>query len=109
MTKIAELLGLKPEATEAQILKAINTRLEDHSGVLQARDTLALQYKEASDELAKLRALPKTNTPTVNPEQLALKTAAGLSRDQAITVLADQAVHEKSKPHDPAPKEKAAK
>jgi hypothetical protein len=104
MTKIAELFGLKPDASEDQILKKINAHLTEHTTVTTARDDFALKFKEASEELKKLRAIPKQNTPTVNPEQLALKTAAGLSRDQAISVLADQAEHDKTKPHDDPPK-----
>lgn len=104
MTKIAELLGLKPEATEDQIVKALNKRFATSDAAAAELEKLGAEFRAAKDELDKLRKLPKHDTANVNAAALAEKIASGLTRDQALEVLANQAEHDKTKPHDPAPK-----
>lgn len=94
MKEINELLGLKPDATAEETSAAILSLQEENASL-----------KDAS------RGLPKG----VSAKDVTQKRIAGLTREQAIQVLSNQAAHDAKKPHDDPPKppkpekEKAAK
>ncbi len=85
MKKITELLGLKPDATEDQIAKAIEN-------VLEARAALLADNEALIEENKQLKAAGSKK----NPKEALIqeKVRAGLSREMAIEVLDAQEKHD---------------